>query len=71
MTLGQRIGALFDPTVTTRTLINEGAVFGAFALWCVALLLLPALQHSTAHAAVLNTLHCAFQGSVIRHAAPC
>ncbi|KAF8064584.1 CPP1 [Scenedesmus sp. PABB004] len=25
--------ALLDPTVTTRTLINEGAVFGAFALW--------------------------------------
>lgn len=28
-----RIMALFDPTVTMRTIINEGAVFGAFALW--------------------------------------
>jgi ATP-dependent HslUV protease ATP-binding subunit HslU len=28
-----RVAALFDPTVTTRTIINEGAVFGAFALW--------------------------------------
>lgn len=28
-----RVKALFDPTVTTRTIINEGAVFGAFALW--------------------------------------
>lgn len=28
-----RIKGLFDPTVTMRTIINEGAVFGAFALW--------------------------------------
>jgi hypothetical protein len=28
-----RIMSLFDPTVTMRTIINEGAVFGAFALW--------------------------------------
>jgi ATP-dependent HslUV protease ATP-binding subunit HslU len=28
-----KLGELFDPTVTTRTIINEGAVFGAFALW--------------------------------------
>lgn len=28
-----RVKALFDPTVTMRTIINEGAVFGAFALW--------------------------------------
>lgn len=31
-----RVASLFDPTVTSRTLINEGAVFGAFALWCAA-----------------------------------
>jgi ATP-dependent HslUV protease ATP-binding subunit HslU len=34
-TLLDRFLSLFDPTVTTRTIINEGAVFGAFALWCV------------------------------------
>ncbi|GBF95022.1 hypothetical protein Rsub_07523 [Raphidocelis subcapitata] len=28
-----RVGALFDPTVTGRTIVNEGAVFGAFAVW--------------------------------------
>eukprot|EP00775_Hariotina_reticulata_P004379 gene4380-4631_t len=32
-TLWDRAMSLFDPTVTTRTLVNEGAVFGAFALW--------------------------------------
>jgi len=32
-TLVDRFMGLFDPTVTTRTIINEGAVFGAFALW--------------------------------------
>jgi hypothetical protein len=32
-TLWDRVVSLFDPTVTTRTLVNEGAVFGAFALW--------------------------------------
>ncbi len=29
----QRFLSLFDPTVTMRTIINEGAVFGAFAFW--------------------------------------
>eukprot|EP00879_Flechtneria_rotunda_P027640 GHRR01029617.1.p1 GENE.GHRR01029617.1~~GHRR01029617.1.p1 ORF type:complete len:246 (+),score=39.37 GHRR01029617.1:210-947(+) len=33
VTLWSRFMELFDPTITTRTLINEGAVFGAFALW--------------------------------------
>lgn len=33
ITLWQQFMDLFDPTVTTRTIINEGAVFGAFALW--------------------------------------
>ncbi len=28
-----RFMSLFDPTITTRTIVNEGAVFGAFALW--------------------------------------
>lgn len=28
-----RFKSMFDPTVTARTIINEGAVFGAFALW--------------------------------------
>jgi len=32
-TLWQRFMNFFDPTITTRTIINEGAVFGAFALW--------------------------------------
>jgi hypothetical protein len=32
-TLVDRIMSLFDSTVTIRTIINEGAVFGAFALW--------------------------------------
>lgn len=32
-TLWDGVVALFDPTVTARTLVNEGAVFGAFALW--------------------------------------
>lgn len=32
-TVVDRVKALFDPTVTMRTIINEGAVFGAFALW--------------------------------------
>jgi hypothetical protein len=32
--LAGRLAGLFDPTVTARTVINEGAVFGAFALWC-------------------------------------
>jgi hypothetical protein len=31
--LVDRVKGLFDPTVTTRTIINEGAVFGALALW--------------------------------------
>jgi hypothetical protein len=31
--LMDRVMSLFDPTVTMRTIINEGAVFGAFALW--------------------------------------
>ena len=34
--LADRAAALFDPTITTRTLINEGAVFGLLAVWCVA-----------------------------------
>lgn len=29
----ERAGELVDPTVTGRTLVNEGAVFGAFAVW--------------------------------------
>lgn len=33
VTLWRRFMDLFDPTVTTRTIVNEGAVFGAFALW--------------------------------------
>jgi ATP-dependent HslUV protease ATP-binding subunit HslU len=33
VTLWTRFMSFFDPTVTARTLINEGAVFGAFALW--------------------------------------
>jgi len=33
--LYDRVAALFDPTITTVTLINEGAVFGAFALWAL------------------------------------
>jgi len=33
VSLWSRVMAFFDPTETTRTLINEGAVFGAFALW--------------------------------------
>lgn len=32
-TVWSKVRELFDPTVTTRTIINEGAVFGAFALW--------------------------------------
>jgi hypothetical protein len=32
-TLWRQFTSLFDPTVTMRTIINEGAVFGAFALW--------------------------------------
>jgi hypothetical protein len=31
--LAARVAALFDPTVTARTIINEGAVFGALAVW--------------------------------------
>jgi ATP-dependent HslUV protease ATP-binding subunit HslU len=33
VTLWRQFSSLFDPTVTMRTIINEGAVFGAFALW--------------------------------------
>jgi hypothetical protein len=33
ISLVDRFMSLFDNTVTTRTIINEGAVFGAFALW--------------------------------------
>eukprot|EP00882_Tetradesmus_deserticola_P015277 GHRQ01016273.1.p1 GENE.GHRQ01016273.1~~GHRQ01016273.1.p1 ORF type:complete len:278 (+),score=64.89 GHRQ01016273.1:16-849(+) len=33
VTLWRRFSSLFDPTITMRTIINEGAVFGAFALW--------------------------------------
>eukprot|EP00877_Chromochloris_zofingiensis_P009418 jgi/Chrzof1/472/Cz01g17020.t1 len=33
ISLWQRVLDLFDNTVTTRTLINEGFVFGIFALW--------------------------------------
>lgn len=29
----QRVVDLFDPTVTLRTVVNEGLVFGALALW--------------------------------------
>lgn len=31
--LWRKIEGMFDPTVTTTNLINDGAVFGAFALW--------------------------------------
>lgn len=32
VTLWRRFSSLFDPIVTMRTIINEGAEFGAFAL---------------------------------------
>jgi hypothetical protein len=31
--LWRKIEGMFDPTVTTTKIINDGAVFGAFALW--------------------------------------
>lgn len=34
-TFGQRFAALFDPTITPTTLVNEGALFGALAMWAL------------------------------------
>ncbi len=34
-TLWQQFMGFFDPTVTLRTIINEGSVFGVFALWAL------------------------------------
>lgn len=33
VSLAQRVSGLFDPTVTTRTIVNEAVVFGALAIW--------------------------------------
>jgi len=33
--LAARLGALWDPTVTHRTVINEGSVFAALAVWAL------------------------------------
>jgi hypothetical protein len=34
--LGRKISGIFDPTVTAMTIVNDGAVFGAFAVWWAA-----------------------------------
>lgn len=33
--IGRKFASLWDPTVTTRTVINEGSVFAALALWAL------------------------------------
>ena len=35
LTIERRISNLFDPTITVRTLINEGVLFIGLALWSV------------------------------------
>ena len=36
--LSKKFRNLFDPTVTARTLVNEGAVYAGLAIWCALLL---------------------------------
>lgn len=33
MTMMRRFQSIFDPTVTIRTIINEGVIYGILALW--------------------------------------
>jgi hypothetical protein len=40
--LGRKISELFDPTVTMINIVNDGSVFGAFAVWCAAAARAPA-----------------------------
>lgn len=35
VSLWQQFVSIFDPTITTRTLVNEALVFGAFAVWAL------------------------------------